>query len=225
MRSSILIEEACFPDTGRLSWKMTPARCHKRMDFIQHIRWRPGIGDPTVMGFLTVGAYGLAALTALAAARKARRSPETTRGSRGLWLAVAALMAFLCVNKQLDLQSLLTDIGRLIAWDQGWYQNRREFQKWFSLGVVAVSLLITGYLIFRFRDFWRRHFLLGSGLTFLLTFIVVRAISFHHFEVFLVYRVAGVKMNWFLELSGIALVWLAAIMDFRNPERAALPLH
>ena len=30
-------------------------------------------------------------------------------------------------------------------------------------------------------------------------------------------------MNWFLELTGIALIWLAACLDYRNPKRAAKP--
>ena len=75
-------------------------------------------------------------------------------------------MAALCINKQLDLQSLFTDIGRVIAWKQGWYQERREFQKWFVLGVLATSLLATAFLVFRFRGFWKSHFLLAPGWCF-----------------------------------------------------------
>ena len=51
---------------------------------------------------------------------------------------------------------------------------------------------------------------------FLLTFIVVRAISFHHFDLFLKARVGGLKMNWVLELGGIALVALAALRERRT---------
>lgn len=193
------------------------------MDFIQYLRWRPAIGDPSFMGWLTVAAYGLAALTSLAAARRAGRAPGLAGGSRLIWFAVASLMTFLCLNKQLDLQSLFTDIGRVIFRKQGWYGERREFQKWFVLGVLAASFLGTLFLILWFRGFWKNHFLLASGLIFLLTFIVVRAVSFHHFDVFLGSRLAGVKMNWLLELSGIALVWLAAILDYLNPRRAPKP--
>jgi len=32
--------------------------------------------------------------------------------------------------------------------------------------------------------------------------------------------VAGVRMNWFLELSGIAMVWLAALLDIRKARTA-----
>jgi hypothetical protein len=191
------------------------------MDFIEQIRWRPQIGDPSFMGWLTVVAYGLAAFTAFAAARRGGRAVGLAGGSRAMWLLVATLLCFLCLNKQLDLQSLLTDIGRIFAWRQGWYEERREYQKWFVLGVLAVSFLTTTLLFFIYRQFWLKHFLLSFGLAFLLTFIVVRAISFHHVDTILKYSVGGVKMNWFLELSGIGLVWLAAAMDYYHPKRAS----
>jgi hypothetical protein len=33
-----------------------------------------------------------------------------------------------------------------------------------------------------------------------------------------------VKMNWFLELSGIGMIWLAALLEYRNPKRAPKPV-
>jgi hypothetical protein len=192
-------------------------------EFIQHLRWRPTIGDPSLMGWLTVAAYGLAAIIALLAARRAGRAPGLSMGSRSTWLLVCALMTFLCLNKQLDLQSLFTDIGRVIATKQGWYEDRREFQKWFVIGVLGVSGVTALITIIVFHKFWRNHFLLACGLAFLLTFIVVRAISFHHVDIFLRSRVAGAKMNWVLELTGITLVMIAAYRDWRNPRRQPPP--
>jgi hypothetical protein len=193
------------------------------MDFIQQLRWRPVIGDPTVIGWLTVLAYALTAFTAWQAARRAKRAPGTVGGSRGTWLLMTLLMSLLCLNKQLDLQSLFTDIGRVIAKNHGWYEERREYQKWFVIGVLGFSFFGGGILLIRFRQFWQRHLLLSFGLVFLLTFIVVRAISFHHVELLLDSRIVGVKMNWFLELTGIGLIWLAAYLDYRKPVRTPKP--
>jgi len=193
------------------------------VNFINQLHWRPGIGDPTFMGWLTVAAYALAALTAWKAALRAKRMPGTVGGSHGTWWLVSLRMTFLCLNKQLDLQSLFTDIGRVIAWNQGWYQERRELQKWFVIGLLGVSFFGGGFVLVWFRSFWLKHILLAVGLLFLLTFIVVRAVSFHHIDLLLKSRIAGVKMNWFLELTGIGLVWLAAWIDYRNPARAPKP--
>ncbi len=190
------------------------------MHIFQNIHWRPGIGDPTLMGWLTVAAYALTAFTAFAAARRAGRAPGTTRGSRGMWNLVGVFMTLLCINKQLDLQSLFTDIGRVIAWHQGWYGDRRAVQKAAVLLVLATSSLTAAILIIRFRDFWKKHFLLSAGLAFSTTFIIVRAISFHHVDLLLKARIAGVKMNWFLELTGIALILAAALSDYRHPRKS-----
>jgi hypothetical protein len=192
-------------------------------EFIQDLRWRPTIGDPSLMGWLTVAAYGLAAIVAYFAARRAGRAPGLAMGSRTTWLLVSALMTFLCLNKQLDLQSLFTDIGRVFSHRQGWYEDRREFQKWFVIGVLALSCVTALVTIIVFHKFWRYHFLLACGLAFMLTFIVVRAISFHHVDAFLRSRVGGAKLNWVLELTGIALVMIAAFRDWRFPRRLPPP--
>jgi len=176
------------------------------MDLLLKIKWRPEIGDPSLMGWFTVAAYAAAALLAWRAG--------VVRRER-VWRAVALLMAALCVNKQFDLQSLFTDIGRELSHRGGWYERRREFQKMFVLGVVAGAGLFGCWFLWRFRDFVLRHKLLAAGLLFLLTFIVVRAISFHHFDLFLKARIGGLTMNWVLELGGIALVAIAALREIR----------
>lgn len=177
------------------------------MDLLLKIKWRPEIGDPSPMGWFTVFAYAAAALLAWRVG--------TLRRDR-IWRGGALLLAALCVNKQFDLQSLFTDIGRELSHRGGWYERRRDFQKGFVLAVVAGAGLLGSWFLWRFRAFLAGHKLLAAGLLFLLTFIVVRAISFHHFDLFLKFRIAGAKMNWVLELGGIALVAVAALAALRE---------
>ena len=178
------------------------------MDFLNELHWRPEIGDPSVMGWFTVVAYGIVALLA---------ARVWLKGKDRIWLAVTLGMAALCVNKQLDLQSLFTDIGRFASHHLGWYEQRRDFQKWFVLGVFAASAIFGGWFIWRYKGFWGLHKLLTSGVLFLVTFIVIRAVSLHHFDSFLKVKLAGVKMNWALELGGIFLIGLAAARE--RPEK------
>lgn len=187
------------------------------MDWISQVRWRPQIGDPSFMGWFTVAAYALAALAAaLTAARPALQRPGEPWRER-LWWGVAIGLALLCVNKQLDLQSLLTDIGRVIAREQGWYEQRRDFQKWAVAGVALGAAALGLGFIWRFRRFWLGHKLLMVGVFFLLTFIAVRMVSFHHVDEVLGLRAGGMKMNWLLELTGIFLVTLAAVREHFPP--------
>lgn len=180
---------------------MLPTSPRIHMGILNELRWQPKIGDPTIIGWFTVVAYGIAAILAY---RTWRRKKDKT------WLCVALGMAALCVNKQLDLQSLFTDIGRVIAYHLDLYQQRRGLQKWFIYGVVAIAGISGTWFIWRHHSFWTRHKLLTIGIFFLVTFIVVRAISFHHFDSFLKTMHFGVKMNCLLELGGISMIILAA---------------
>lgn len=174
-------------------------------------RWRPGIGDPSAAGWITVGAYFLAASACARAAGREPRPDGTRRGRpAAFWLALAALMAALGVNKQLDLQSLVTVIGRRVLRAHGRYEHRRVYQLAF---IRAVALLGVGSLavsLWAARHAIRRRGPALVGLMFVLAFVVIRAASFHHVDAFLAARLGGLEWNWILELGGIGVVGLAA---------------
>jgi hypothetical protein len=170
--------------------------------------WRPGIGDPTVMGWITVVAYFAAALLCF---RQAVAKPTSvSREKKVFWSTLTILLIFLGFNKQLDLQTLLTLTGRRIALAQGWYGKRRVIQLIFVL-VIAIGGLLSVVVL---GTFVRRHpelRLALVGLVTLLVFVVVRAASFHHVDQVINLHVGGVKMNAVLELGAIALVSLGAL--------------
>lgn len=185
-------------------------------EFLSQIYWRPRIGDASFMGWLTVAAYGLTAVLCLVAALKggAGASGDESGGARSqrrLWLGISAVMALLCLNKQLDLQSLLTNIGRIVANRGGWYDGRRTIQFWFVVAVGLASIAAFVLLVRKTRSIFRGRAWLLLGLSMLLLFVVMRAASFHHVGEFLEKRVLGLKMNWLLELGSIALVAVSAV--------------
>jgi hypothetical protein len=176
-------------------------------------RWRPGIGDPTVMGWVTVAAYLLAALGCwLAAWREAM--PDGTRRPRSrpsrFWLALAGLMLALGINKQLDLQSLATQIGRDLIQMWGLYSERRELQAGFILVVALVCIGALAAFLWAARHTLKSRWPAIAGMLFIMGFVVIRAASFHNVDAFLAARLGGVKWNWILELGGITIVAFAA---------------
>jgi hypothetical protein len=173
------------------------------------------------MGWFTVWAYATGALMAAATAlRMGDRAVEGARlKARTLWLLVALLMAFLCVNKQLDLQSLFTDIGRVAAKREGWYGQRRDVQAVFVFCVLGSAAGLVFWMTVKLRVFWSTHTLLLAGLIYTLTFIVVRTVSFHHIDRLLNTHLEGMKMNWLLELTGIALVTAAALLELATTRK------
>jgi hypothetical protein len=190
-------------------------------EFIAQLGWRPRLGDNSFWGWLTVVSYGVAAvLCFVAAARLAREAiAAEERRQRHMWTSIALLMTALGVNKQFDLQTLIRDVGRVIASRDGWYDERRTIQFWFVIAVAVVSVVAFIYLLKKTRSVFRGRALLLLGVSLLLLFVVMRAASFHHVGVFLEKRVLGLKMNWVLELGGIAFVAGSAARAAWRPQR------
>ncbi len=193
------------------------------MDLIQQFHWRPEIGDPTPMGWLTTAAYALAAYASLSAARRAGRAPGLPRGSRAVWMLVMALMLFLGFNKQLDFQALLNETGRILSFKLGLYEQRRELQKWFMIGLLSVSSLSAVSTLILFRGFWKQHTLLATGLILSLTYVVLRALTIEHINAAIIPHLENPGPGGLLETGGIALILLAALIDWRNPSKASKP--
>ncbi len=172
--------------------------------------WRPTIGDPSFMGWFTVGSYFACAILYFIIAHASRK---LDRGSFFLWCMITLLMVMLGINKQLDLQTLLTEMGRQVAKAQGWMDQRRIVQFWFI--VVLGILIMTAFLLFIviMRNLFRQHMLVFIGLFFLLSFIMIRATSFHHFDEMLGFNVYSVRMNWLLELTGIYSIVVAGVKE------------
>jgi ABC-type Co2+ transport system permease subunit len=189
-------------------------------EFIAKLGWRPAIGDPSVMGWLTVAAYAAAAVLSFLAARRVRIDPAAPQGrrERRMWLGVAVFMALLCVNKQLDLQTLLTKIGRELAVRGGWYEHRRPVQFLFVLVIATVAIAAFVWIVRKTRSILKERRLLLVGLCFMLSFIIIRASSFHHVAVILEAEIWGIRLNWLLELSAIALIGVSAAQTIRHPE-------
>jgi phosphatidylserine synthase len=174
-------------------------------------RWSPGIGDPTLAGWLTVLAYALCCVLAFKVTRRARKGRE-----RGFWMLVTLAMAFLALNKQLDLQSLLTSVARCVAQAQGWYADRRGVQKEFIEGLLVAIAAVLGLALYLMRRHLRRNGLAVAGLVLVAGFVAIRAVSFHHFDSFLKGQFHSVRFNVILENSGLVLIALNALFLLRR---------
>ena len=166
--------------------------------------WTPKIGDPTIWGWLTVANYFAAFLLAACAARVDWRHAN-------FWIFVSLMMAALGVNKQLDLQGLLTAIGREVAFQYDWYEDRRIVQKWFIEGIGVGALAIITLLVALGRKSGAPVLVATVGITLTAGFVIARAASFHHMDELLAIRFVALRLNHILENSGIACVSAGAI--------------
>ena len=165
--------------------------------------WSPGIGDPDLAGWLTVGSYALC--LAIAVAVLWRRAPGA---ARGLWIAIAVLMAGLGLNKQLDLQSALTAAGRCLARIQGWYEGRAEVQLAFILGLLVAVGMALGWAAGRLRGRLAGNGVALAGLAVLSAFVMVRAVGFHHVDRLISMDLGRLRYNFLFENAGLALIAL-----------------
>lgn len=171
--------------------------------------WRPAIGDPHLMGWVTVACFIGTALLALLVLR---RGPQMRRRVAGFWAVLAGILLFLALNKQLDLQSAMTAAGRCIAIAEGWYSDRRRVQVAVILGICAAGLVLVALGFAALRQDLRRNALAVAGLALVVSFVLVRAVGFHGVDALIGMSVANIRLNWLLELSGLVLIAANAVV-------------
>lgn len=162
------------------------------------------------MWWLTVGAYGVTAVLCFLVSIRITRSAWSDQ--RNFWYGTAVAMLLLGVNKQQDLTGILTRLARNAAWQERWYFSRQPVQ----LALIAVAGLMFGLLflllLHRVKPASRGQGIALLGIVFLTGFALIRAVSLHAIDTFLYRRVAGLQPNWIVELGGLALVALPAVI-------------
>ena len=176
--------------------------------------WEPQIGDPSVLGWFTVFCYFAAGLLCL-------RASNRDASAKNLWRALGLALAVLGINKQMDLQTLLTQIGRDFARSEDWYDQRRELQRIFVGAIVFASISGAMAAIWLFKSRSRAFRVASIGFVSLAGFVCIRAASFHHVDYFLKRSVLGARFNWIIEVGSIALIGFAAAGARRQTTLAA----
>lgn len=180
--------------------------------YMGKIVWVPEIGDPTIIGWLTVAVYFIGALMCL----KATFISQDDKSIKTFWICLTLFLIFLGLNKQLDLQTLFTLIGKNLAIEQGWYENRLTVQITF---IILIGLIGTTGLIFLFKKYKSTSYEIKITLTgciILFSFILIRASSFHHMDIFINWELIGIKMNWVLEIGGLSIIGVGALKYMHN---------
>ncbi len=181
-------------------------------------------GDPTFLGWLTTAVYLITAVLCLLCALSARQlfPGADPRPHALIWGGLAAGLFFLGLNKELDLQTNFTATIKGIAWEQGWYAYGQRAQVLF-LGVFAlVGFALVLVLAWSVRHYWRNYLFLLLGVAAILRFVGVRIATFYGITLPELSRfTGGLRINWLLELIGISLIALAALLNLRR--RLTLP--
>ncbi|MEO5900073.1 MAG: hypothetical protein ABIR68_08070 [Ilumatobacteraceae bacterium] len=189
-------------------------------------RWHLGIGDPDAISWCIVAAYavamGLSVWACWTAARAARRlagvdarEAMNQRLLARVWFVVAVVLLALGINKQLDLQTWFLQTARRRAYEGGWYGDRRRYQADGIAIMFLVAMASAAGLVFLLRRVLRRILITIAGLTMLVMFVTIRAISFHYVDYVL--QMGGrFGVNVTLELAGILLIITSTVVWQRS---------
>lgn len=193
------------------------------MEVVWDVRWRPGIGDPTVLGWVTAALLLVSGVLCAAAGRRVLRGSGGSAHAHRIWWGTAALLLVLAANKQLDLQSLVTDVGRIAARGLGWQEHRRTLQGAFWAAGAGLTLAAVAWAAGPVRRSAREHSLLLAGLGATLAFAIVRAAAIEHVgtDVEAALDAAGVLRA--AEIGGPAVAGAAAVLRLRRHESGPNP--
>lgn len=173
------------------------------------VEWSFGFRDPTFKGWVILLLYLVGTFACARASRVAQQ--EHRRDERWFWIGFACLFALLGLNKQLDFQTLLTELARIWAKNLGLFEWRRQVQGVFLALLVAGAGTMFSLLVWRLRhaDNAVRAALVGAVLIF--AFIAARAAYFNHARMFIGESFDPRTIGRFrVEFAGIAVVSLAA---------------
>jgi hypothetical protein len=172
--------------------------------------WSPGIGDPTFVGWSTVVLYFVASVSSWRTGGKVELNGSDSIAEPRAWRFISIFFLFFGLNKQLDLQTAMTEFGRALARYQGWYEERQSIQVAFISLVAVVCLIMTLTMLIWMRRAPKSTWLALAGATLVLGYVLIRASSFHHIDRFIGETIFGLRWNWVIEIGGISLVLLAS---------------
>lgn len=164
--------------------------------------WKPGIGDPSFMGWFTVFSYYLVA--SLCLLKMISRALLPGKKAWLFWAFMCLTMIVLGIIKQYNLLSAVTEMWRLIARHGGWMEQRWIFQVGAMILFFVISVIFSTFLYRRSLQFFSvQEKIAAFGLVYLVLFVGLRAISLHQFGMVLGWEIWGVRINWIAELFGI----------------------
>ena len=171
-------------------------------------QWAGRLGDTTFWGWLITLFYGIATIAAVYYVIILSRSHATEK--KILWICITVVLIVFGINKQLDLQILLTIAGRAVASAQGWLAYRRVVQKIFAVGIFG-SIGMAGIVALWYtRRVLVKSWLELLGTAILLGFVLIRTASMSHVNKAIRFEQNRISHIHAIELLGLLII-LAAV--------------
>lgn len=183
---------------------------HKIVAFLA--AWLSRSGDTTFWSWVITALYAVTMVLALYYVKK----NHAAKTQRFLWKWITAFLFVMGINKQLDLQILVTMAGSFVANHLGFIDYRREIQKALAV-TIFVGLSFSGVVILlRARAVLRQCLIELIGVATLAFFALVRVGSISHLHKATAFEYhKGVRIHG-LELLGLVVILIALIAHIKN---------
>lgn len=174
----------------------------------------PRLADPTWKEWTRLSVYALAfALSARVASIR-----HGVRRHR-MWALLAVLVLLLGIERLFDSEAALTAVGRCVAHRNDWYAQRRHFQ--LDVLIALAALGVAGFLAVAIAlgEALRESGAAFLGLCILVTFVLMRMVSYHNFDAVIASRAFGISANLVFESVGLVMICVNAIWLIRRHRR------
>ena len=167
----------------------------------------------TALGWIMLGLYLGAALLAAGVAPVV--GSKNSAAMRRVWICLSVILAVLGLNKQFDLQTLIIELGRRIAYGKHLLPYRRELYALFFLGFVLAAIALFAFVLVRFSadlgKYARAFPLAACGCGLIGTYIVIRAATIDGVDQMLGFDLERIPFFWLLEAGGLLLIMIQAL--------------
>jgi hypothetical protein len=174
-------------------------------------------GHLTALGWTTFALYLIAALLSFRAATVSRFRNSAALGR--IWVGLGVILAALGLNKPLNLQTLLIQLGRQIAGAGHLLAFRAEFHVIFFLGFMLAIIAVLVLVMFRLRcqigRFGRQLPLAAGGCVLVCAYIVIRVASIDRVDRMLGFDLERIPFLWLLEAGGLLLIIVQALRNMK----------
>lgn len=168
--------------------------------------WLARSGDVCLSSLINTILYAVSIAAAAYHWRMLQRFKKPA-AEQGFWLLVIFFLSIFGINKQLDFQVLLVEIGRPIALKSGWYESRRIVQAVFAFVLTGIAGLFAVMMLFLVRRHWRNNILALLGLLILCFYGIMEAMSQSHVGCSLeLYEQWSFRLTDVIEMTGILFI-------------------
>lgn len=165
-------------------------------------------GHLTTLGWTMLALYLVAALLAFRTAAVFSSGNSVAMGRA--WICLGAFLTALGLNKQIDLQTLVIELGRYVTFREHLFAYRLELYVIFFLGFMLAIMAFIAVVMLRFstelRTFARQFPLAIGGCSLICAYIIIRATSIDNVDLMLRFNLAQIPFLWLLEAGGLLLI-------------------